>query len=265
MAAVVLYSVWQAIRLPWEGGDAHAYWLARGDLYAGSVVGEHGAYLYSPAFAQLLVPLQALPWDAFHVLWAGLNGLVLALMLGPLSGPAMMTTPVAQEVLTLNVHLLMAGAIIVGFRYPAAWSFLLLTKVLPGVGLLWFAVRGEWRNLGIALGATAVIAGVSFALAPDLWREWIGVLLSSHPATTGYLVPIPLPVRLLLAVVIVTWGARTNRRWTVPIACSLALPVLWIAGLAVMVAAIPLSRRAAAPATRGIAPSLPPLSARASG
>jgi len=40
----------------------------------------------------------------------------------------------------------------------------------------------------------------------------------------------------------VIWGARTDRQWTVPVAASLALPVLWFAGLSVMVAAITLDR-----------------------
>ncbi len=46
----------------------------------------------------------------------------------------------------------MAAAIALGFRYPATWAFVLLAKVTPGIGLLWFLVRREWRNLAIALG-----------------------------------------------------------------------------------------------------------------
>ena len=42
-------------------------------------------------------------------------------------------------------------------RHPAAWAFPLLTKVTTGVGVLWFAFRRDWRSLGIAIGATAVI------------------------------------------------------------------------------------------------------------
>ena len=60
--------------------------------------------------------------------------------------------PVALELYHGNIHLLMAAAIVLGFRYPIGWSFLLLTKVTPGVGLVWFAVRREWRPLIIALG-----------------------------------------------------------------------------------------------------------------
>ncbi len=60
-----------------------------------------------------------------------------------------------------NVHMLLALAIVLGFRWPATWSFVLLTKVTPGIGLLWFAVRREWRSLAIALGATAVLVTLS--------------------------------------------------------------------------------------------------------
>jgi hypothetical protein len=50
-------------------------------------------------------------------------------------------------------------------------------------------------------------------------------------------------VRLPLALLIVVWGARTNRRWTVPIAVTLALPVIWTASLSILVAMVPLARR----------------------
>ena len=63
------------------------------------------------------------------------------------------------------------------FRWPGTWSFVLLTKVTPGIGLLWFAARREWRNLAIALGVTAAIVAVSMAIDPALWRSWIELLL----------------------------------------------------------------------------------------
>jgi hypothetical protein len=39
---------------------------------------------------------------------------------------------------------------------------------------------------------------------------------------------------------VVIWGARTDRRWAVPIASTIALPVLWLNGLAMLVAVVPL-------------------------
>jgi hypothetical protein len=44
---------------------------------------------------------------------------------------------------------------------------------------------------------------------------------------------------MAVAVVVVVWGARTDRRWTVVVAATLALPVLWIAGLATLVGVVP--------------------------
>jgi hypothetical protein len=67
---------------------------------------------------------------------------------------------------------LLATAVVLGFRYPVTWAFVLLTKVAPGVGLLWFVVRREWRNQATVALATVMVSGVSFFPAPGLWMEW---------------------------------------------------------------------------------------------
>ena len=43
-----------------------------------------------------------------------------------------------------------------------------------------------------------------------------------------------------MAVALVVWGARTDRRWTVPVASMLALPALWYGGISMLLAVIPL-------------------------
>jgi hypothetical protein len=119
----------------------------------------------------------------------------------------------------------------------------LLTKVTPGIGLLWFAVRREWRSLAFALGATAAIALVSFVILPNQWRDWADVVIRNALAGksgTWASVPIPLWIRLPFAIAIVVWGARTDRRWTVPVGAMLALPALWYGGLSMLLAVIPL-------------------------
>ena len=85
--------------------------------------------------------------------------------------------PVAIELYYGNVNLLIALALVVGMTRPWAWTFVLLTKPTCGVGLLWFAARREWRQLGIALGVTLVIVATSLLVLPGAWRDWIG-----HPA-----------------------------------------------------------------------------------
>src|SRR5690348_6311250 len=96
-----------------------------------------------------------LPWPVFAVAWAAFLFAVYLWMTGRRNWlPLLAFPPILFELSMGNIHLLLAAAIVLGFRWPAAWSFVLLTKVTPGVGLLWFAVRREWRSLAVALGAT---------------------------------------------------------------------------------------------------------------
>lgn len=224
--------------------DARAYYeAARGPMYANTVVGTPLAYLYSPAFAQLLAPAALLAWPAFLGLWYVLMAGTLAwLTRGWLVLAVALVFPV-ENLMRGNIEVVIALAIIAGFRWPTAWAFVILTKVTPGVGLLWFAVRREWRQLAVALGATAVIAAVSFILAPDLWLEWIADLRANAGVSPVWsLFPIPLPVRIALASALVAWGGLTDRRWTVPVAATLAMPLLWPVNLVVL-AAVPRTLR----------------------
>jgi Glycosyltransferase family 87 len=232
-------------RLWGTGQDAYCYWFP--DLaapYAQSDWTQPIAYVYSPAFLQLLTPIRVLPWQAFMAAWT----VVLLGAVFLLTGRRWFAIGIvlaAMELAGGNIHLLLAAAMVIGFRYPAAWSFVLLTKVTPGIGLLWFVVRREWRSLGIALGATAVVVAVSFVLMPDAWTQWIGVLsrLAGRDGTgTWAALPIPLLIRLPIAAVVVIWGARTDRRWAVPVAGMLALPALWYGGLSMLLAVIALQR-----------------------
>ena len=214
--------------------DVRAYYLAEpGRLYERAALGGTDAYLYSPAFAQALDPLRLLGWDAFREVWRLAEVGALFTLAGPLAGLFILARPVAVEVNAGNIHLLLTLAIVAGFRWPWAWSFVLLTKVTPGVGLLWFAVRGEWRQLGIALGATAAIAGVSLVIDPGAWGQWFGTLatLTGTEPRGWILASGPLALRMVAAALLVIWAARTDRRWGVVAAAFLALPVTWVTAL----------------------------------
>ena len=224
------------------GVDAHSYWNSNPlDPYGSVRPGEQDAYFYAPVFTQLLGPLHLLPWPWFIALWTILLSAALVWQTGLWTGFALLALPVFADLTVGNIHLLLAAAIVGGFRWPWLWFLPLITKVTPGIGLLWFVVRREWRSLAIALGATAAISLISFVVAPHLWFEWVETLraVSRDPATS-FLVPIPLWIRLAAAVAVVIWGARTDRRWTVPVASMLALPILWINGMAMLVAVVAL-------------------------
>jgi hypothetical protein len=225
----------------WTGQEAFCYWVANLRApYALSDWTQPIAYVYSPAFLQAIAPLTVLPWPVFFGTWTAL--LLLAIRF--LTGPRLFALGVLLATVELiggNISLLLAVAMVVGFRWPAVWAFVLLTKVTPGIGLLWFAVRREWRSLGIALGATALVVAVSAVLMPGAWLEWFGLLvrLAGRDGTWAA-IPIPFLVRLPFAVAVVVWGALTDRRWTVPVAGMLALPALWYGGLTMLLAVIAL-------------------------
>jgi glycosyl transferase family 87 len=247
-AGVAAWLLVVAMSEPWgrlwgTGQDARCYWQATlADPYLHSTWNDPIAYVYSPAFLQLAAPLIALPWQAFVAVWAALAIAATRFLTGPRLFAAGLLFPfTAMEIAGGNIHLLSAAAIVLGFRWPAAWALILLTKITPGIGLLWFAVRREWRPLGIALGVTAAVAAASFATMPDAWRDWVGVVASNAGrGGTWASVPLPLWMRLPVAIALVVWGARTDRAWTVPVSAMLALPALWYGGLSMLLAVIPL-------------------------
>ena len=153
---------------PWDRAiDAFAYWSTRdGSMYDGALAGTLGAYLYSPAFAEIMAPLVALPWQIFLAVWTAILLAAYGWTVRLAALPLLLFIPIPADIATGNIHLLFAAAIVAGFRFPAAWAFMALTKVTPFIGVLWFAARMEWRR-AIACGATAAIAGVSIALDPS--------------------------------------------------------------------------------------------------
>jgi hypothetical protein len=248
LAAMVLAAV-AAGAEPFEpdsfgpGQDARAYWeAARVQPYA-SEVGSQSAYLYSPAFLQAISPLTNLPWTVFLVVWTGVLMLALLALVGPvLFAPVLLFA--LYEIWGGNITLLMALAIVAGFRRPATWALVLLTKVTPGVGLLWFAVRREWRQLVIVVAGSAALVAVSWLLEPVLWQQWISLLLGSlEQSTPPGGIQIPLWVRLPIAALLTIYAARTNRQWLVVVAAMLALPVLWFGGLTMLVGIVALRRQ----------------------
>jgi hypothetical protein len=235
------------------GYDAYSYWsIDLADPYARTFDSNFtlGALRYAPPVALLFAPLGLLPWWLFLWLWLALMAACLVFLGGRWALVLLALPPVALELYHGNVHLLMALAVAVGFRHPWAWSFVLLTKITPGIGLLWFAVRREWRPLAMALGVTAGVSLAAHVIAPSYWPQFIAATLSNLDEPQSLSVPPPLPLRLPLAAALVVWGARTDRPWTVAVAATLALPIVWPHGLALALAAVPFARRGDQAATQ---------------
>ena len=121
---------------------ARAYYDAHvASVYARPDAASYNAYYDSPAFAQILAPLTALPWPVFIAIWMMIAAATLAYLSGPLLLLVLLFPPVVIELQVGNIHFLLGLAVALGIQYPAVWAFPLLTKITPGIGILWFAVR----------------------------------------------------------------------------------------------------------------------------
>lgn len=229
------------------GFDSFAYWNVDAFHPYTAPLGTVGSFTYSPAFALVASSAHLLSFGLFYVLWASFLIVNLVWLTRRMALVWLVFLPVSLELYHGNVQLLLATVCVLGFEYPALWSIGLLTKVTPGVSLLWFVVRREWRSLAWALGATAAISVVSFVIVPGAWFDWVKFLSTSQATGAGandwyaFLFP-PLWLRVTAAAILVVWGARTDRRWVVPVATMVAMPVIWVTTPAILVA-IPRLRR----------------------
>ncbi len=250
LLALVIFGV-----IPYDlhPNDSHAYWVVNpADPYPDARLGGVDAFLYAPAVAQLLAPFTHLPFEVFRVL---LGAVSLGALAAAGAAYTLVVPGVIEDLVRGNIHVLLAAAIIAGFRWPGVWSAMLLTKVTPGVGLIWFALRREWRALARVAVVTGLIVAASILFfGIGVWQEWIRLLATSaeSPRTYTYLgiAPPRLLVRMPVAVLVIAWGALTNRRWAVPVGAFLALPVIWPSGFALLAAVPPLvigDRRQGAP------------------
>jgi hypothetical protein len=227
--------------------DAQWYWSADpSNLYPHPELLQGNGYNYSPAFELVIGWGRLVSFETFEAIWRALLLVVFVWLAGPFAVLVLFLFPVASEINAGNIQLLLAAAIVLGFRgtwWPATWAFVLLTKVTPGIGLAWFAIRRQWRHLAIALGVTAGIAAVTFLLWPDRWFDWITLMTAGSPPPVA---PFYLPFlpRFLAAIAVVIIGAWRGWRWPVIVAGTLALPAFYTISPSMLVGVLPFAREA---------------------
>jgi Glycosyltransferase family 87 len=241
--------------------DVRWYWAAEpSNLYPHPELLQQNGYNYSPAFELVVGWGRHLSFEQFTAIWRAVLLVALVWMAGPFTAFLLFLYPVASEVNAGNIQLLLAAAIVLGFggaergerghrprgragAWPATWAFVLLTKVTPGVGLLWFALRRRWRDLAVALGVTAAIGAVTFVLWPNRWFDWFALLTAGSPPPVP---PFYLPFlpRFVAAMAIVAVAAWRGWRWPVVVAGTLALPAFYTLSPSMLVGVLPFLRAA---------------------
>jgi hypothetical protein len=209
--------------------DAYSYWAVDATPYRWETNLE---YRYSPAFLWAIAPIAWLPFAAFLAIWTALH---VAAAIWLRVGWILVVPALNEDLLRGNISLFLAVATVLALRRSGAWwAPVLLTKVTPGVGLVWHAVRREWRALALAFAVPAGLIVVGLLTDPSLWHAWIDTLLQADATyEVGHPLGPPL-LRVGIGALVVGIGAWLNRAWLVPIAMFVAVPGLWWFNLALL-------------------------------
>jgi len=108
-----LIAFWVALLIHGSGHDArvfHEAWRQPGGLYATSW---HAAgYMFSPAFAQITLPLTLLPFPVYYAVITAASVGAVAWGVGPRIGAiVLLLPPVSAELTAGNINILLGGAI----------------------------------------------------------------------------------------------------------------------------------------------------------
>lgn len=241
--------------------DGWVYWEAgQREHFYGAVWSQADAYVYPPPLAQLagLVPwptfiaawtvvLWVAWWAAYR--WAALPLLGLGLA-GWLTGSLEPFAAPLQLLAIGNAQMLVVACAVIGLRHGAAWAPAVTTKMAPAIGWVYLALRGEWRILRTAVVACAVVVAVSFVASPGAWADY-AAFVAAHADIPNYTetLPVPLWLRVPVALALLVVGARRGWAWTVPLAVGLSALTLYASALwtaawaAVSLGASPAGRR----------------------
>lgn len=291
VGAVLLYVV---ASTSWgTGSDELAYWRAAQRLLAGqplydpsAVPNTPYAYWNPPPLAQVLAPLTGLVSpEAFTAIWT-------ALLLGCLwwlggrsvvVGLALVAfLPVAVELRTRNLHLVLAVLVVLSLR--RSWLFWVpatALKISPVLGGVFLLAAGRVREAVLMGVVGAAVLAVSVVLAPGAWADFFAVVGGRAGSEGGALVAVPFWARFAVGAALAALGgwlarggapvtgaaasARAGAALSAPagepvspprgwaregrlgevvlvIGLTVANPTLWATALSLLVAVVPLLR-----------------------
>jgi hypothetical protein len=214
------------------------------DPYSDDWGGQH-AFVYSPVYATFLGPLTELPFETFYKVATGLNLVALVYLLGPVWGAVAL--PLAHsDISNAQIHLPLAAVCVLMLSRSWTWIYHPLTKVTPGISVLWYVGRREWRNAAQAVGVLVLVVAVSYALWPTAWHDWIALLTESSTRHVANFTVSQWPAvfRLPIGAGLVYLAARRNRPAALPLCVLFVLPSIWVGAVLTMPLAIPKAMRA---------------------
>lgn len=241
------------------GVDTYAYWLAGANIAAGAspygaeTIQDLGGYLYPPPFAQMWVPMSAMPSVIVDWGWRVLGVVSVRYMAGSwqVAGLWWLFPGSIVEITAGNVTFQVAALTVAGLRgraegvLPAAVVKFSTVAVVP---FLW--VRRPETRRGLLVGGVvaAAMVAASVALAPDLWRDWVdfmgtqgGEVIDNASIVT--ILPTPAAdflLRVAIAGIVVGVSIRYDSPHLAYIAAFLLTPTLWVQRFSVLFALLTL-------------------------
>lgn len=191
------------------GGDARVWYTVDFPPNYGEASVGTFTFSYSPAFALLIQPFQVLPWPAFFGLVVTADALALAWLLGPWWAAVVVWAQVPflfDSMAWGSLNVTMAALVVLGLTRAGPWVALALSKVTPGIGVVYHAMCGDWR----LVARFAVASGVLLLVPGTV--EWIGYLLAQG---SGGL------VRYAIGAGVIAWAAARGQPWAVPVAIGI--------------------------------------------
>ena len=206
------------------GFDSHAYWLAArmpDSLYL-LAPRLKDAYLYSPAFAELLAVGAGAVARVPGAVGRDRCGAPFLALEAPRMAQGSDDRPVFHDRADARerVHPVRDSPGAWAHRFPGAFAIFAITKLAPSIVFVWFVVRREWGKAAVAIGTTLAMSPFSAAIDPEAWLHWVRFLFTSTSDGS-----VGAPIRAILALVIVVFAARTDRAWLLAPAVLLACPV----------------------------------------
>ncbi len=176
-------------------------------------------FYYAPPVALLLAAVTWLPLPVMHGLIVAADLAAARIITGAWWSALMLGAwpIVALEVGGGNINLLIGAAIVLAVREGPVWPLAIATlaKLSPVLAL----DPRHWREFAVAFAALLLIT-LPWA---GLWIEWVRLLIDAYGRDIGPMIPVPFPVRLVVAC-----GLLAIRRpWSRAAAAVVAIPALY--------------------------------------
>ena len=188
---------------------------------------------------------RVLPFEVFVAIWRAILLVALVYLAGPFTIFVLFTVPVASEINAGNIQILLALAIVLGFRWPATWAFVLLTKVTPGIGAAVVRAPSPVAGAGDRVrGHRRDRRSCRSSCRPGAWFDYLELWIGSAPAPAVAPYYLSFWQRLPFALAFIVFGAWQGYRWPVVVGSTLALPVYYIISSSMLVGVLPYLREA---------------------